>query len=95
MPTSEEYRQTAEEYVRLAGEAKTEADRVACLDVAHSWLEAASRQEAMTPAQIAEVRQLALETKEERDLQRERETQPRKPRTGWRRLFGLLRKGAD
>ncbi len=91
MPTSEEYRQTAEEYVRLAGEAKTEADRVACLDVAHSWLEAAANQEAMTPAQIAEVQQLALETKEERDLQRARETQQPKPRPRWRRLFGLFR----
>ena len=91
MPTSEEYRQTAEEYVRLAGEAKTEADRVACLDIAHSWLEAAARQEAMTPAQLAEVKQLAIEPKEERDLQRERETQEAKPRAGWRRLFGLFR----
>jgi hypothetical protein len=34
MPTSDEYRATAEECYRLAQEAKSEADRLACLDLA-------------------------------------------------------------
>jgi hypothetical protein len=34
MPTSNEYRQSAEECYRLAGEAKTETDRLACLELA-------------------------------------------------------------
>jgi hypothetical protein len=36
----------AETYYRLAREAKTEADRLALLDLAKSWLEAASREDA-------------------------------------------------
>ncbi len=42
MPTPDEHREIAETYYRLAREAKTEADRLALLDLAHSWLEAAS-----------------------------------------------------
>jgi hypothetical protein len=42
MPTPDEYRKIAETYYRLAREAKTEADRLALLDLAKSWLEAAS-----------------------------------------------------
>jgi hypothetical protein len=53
MPTSNEYRQSAEECYRLAGEAKTETDRLACLELARTWLEAASRRDEMTPEQIA------------------------------------------
>lgn len=53
MPTSDEYRKIAEEYYRLAREAKTETDRVALLDLAQTWLEAASR-EGKTSEQIAE-----------------------------------------
>ena len=53
MPTSNEYRQSAEECYRLAGEAKTETDRLACLELARTWLEAASRRDGMTPEQIA------------------------------------------
>ena len=48
MPTSNEYRQKAEECYRLANEAKTETDRLACLDLARSFLDAAARQEEMT-----------------------------------------------
>jgi hypothetical protein len=46
MPTSDEYRKIAEAYYRLAREAQTEADRLALLDLAKSWLEAASREDA-------------------------------------------------
>ena len=45
MPTPDEYRKIAETYYRLAREAKTEADRLALLDLAKSWLEAASRED--------------------------------------------------
>ena len=45
MPTSNEYRQSAEECYRLAGEAETETDRLACLELARTWLEAASRRD--------------------------------------------------
>ena len=44
MPTANEYLKMAEECYRLACEAKTETDRVACIDLARTWLEAASRQ---------------------------------------------------
>jgi hypothetical protein len=64
MPTSEEYRKIADEYTRLAGEAKTETDRLALLDQARTWLEAASRRDEMTPAQIAEAEQFASAWKE-------------------------------
>lgn len=58
MPTSDEYRRTAEDCYRLASEAKTETDRLACLNLARSWLDAASRQDEMTPEQIAEAQKL-------------------------------------
>ena len=45
MPTPDEYRKIAETYYRLAREAKTEADRLALLNLAKSWLEAASRED--------------------------------------------------
>ena len=45
MPASDEYRKIAEEYYRLAREAKTETDRLALLALAQTWLEAASREE--------------------------------------------------
>ena len=53
MPTSNEYRKKAEECYRLANEAKTETDRLACLDLARNFLDAAARQEEMTSEQIA------------------------------------------
>jgi hypothetical protein len=46
MPTPDEYRKIAETYYHLARQAKTEADRLALLDLAKNWLEAASREEA-------------------------------------------------
>ena len=57
-PTSNQYRQSAEECYRLAGEAKTETDRLACLELARTWLEAASRRDEMTPEQTAEEEKL-------------------------------------
>ena len=45
MPTPDEYRKIAETYYRLAREAKSEADRLALLDLAKNWLEAASRED--------------------------------------------------
>jgi hypothetical protein len=50
MPTSNEVGK-AEECYRLANEAKTETDRLAYLDLACTWLEAASRQDEMTREQ--------------------------------------------
>jgi len=81
MPIADEYRKIAEEYVRLAREAKTETDRLALLDLAHTWLEAGSRQDERTAEQIAEAQKLEL------DWQPKSET-----RKGWRRwIFGLFR----
>jgi hypothetical protein len=85
MSTSDDYSKLAEKCYRLASEAKTEADRVACLDLAQSWLEMASRQDEAIAEQIAEAEKLA----------RERDT-PRTPETeapaGWlHRLLGLFR----
>jgi hypothetical protein len=85
MPTSDEYRASAEECYRLATEAKTETDRLACLDLARNWLDAASRQEAMTAAERADVEQVARELKAESD------GQPLKAASRWRRVFGFLR----
>ena len=53
MPTPEEYRKTAEAYYRLALEAKTEADRLALLELAQSWFEAASREDNKTSERAA------------------------------------------
>lgn len=51
MTTSDEYRKIAERYNQLALEAKTETDRLALLDLARTWLEAASRQDSATPGE--------------------------------------------
>jgi hypothetical protein len=51
MTTSDEYRKIAERYNQLALEAKTETDRLALLDLARTWLEAASRQDSVTPGE--------------------------------------------
>jgi len=53
MPTPEEYRKTAESYYRLALEAKTDADRLALLQLAERWLEIASREDNKTSEQAA------------------------------------------
>jgi len=45
MSTADEYREKADECYRMANEAKTEADRIALLDLAKTWLEAAARAE--------------------------------------------------
>jgi hypothetical protein len=49
MPTTDEYRRIAEEYYRLAREAKTETDRLALLELANTWLDTASRQDGTLP----------------------------------------------
>lgn len=86
MLTSNEYRQTAEECYRLANEAKTETDRLACLDLARAWLEAASRHDEMTPEKIAEERKLERASKPKTET-----PQPKIP-SGWRqRVLGLFR----
>jgi hypothetical protein len=86
MSTSDEYRKVAEEYDRLAREAKTEADRLALLDLAETWFDTASRQDDMTPEQIAEVAML------ERELKSKAE-QPKSQShlSWWQRVFGLFR----
>ena len=50
MRTPDEYRKIAVAYYRLAREAKTEADRLALLDLAQSWLEAALREDTKSAA---------------------------------------------
>ena len=45
MPSANDYFKMAEECYRLANEAKTEVDRLACLDLARTWLEAAAAQD--------------------------------------------------
>jgi len=49
MPASDGYSKLAEECFRLAREAKDETDRLACLDLAQKWLEAASDQNEKAP----------------------------------------------
>jgi hypothetical protein len=51
MSTSDDYRAMAEECFRWARQALTEDKRQAYLDVARTWLEAASSQECGPPAQ--------------------------------------------
>jgi hypothetical protein len=53
MPIAEEYQKTAEAYYRLALEAKSEADRLALLELAEHWLEAASREDNKSSEQAA------------------------------------------
>jgi len=85
MATSNEYREKAEQCFRLASEAKTETDRVACLDLARTWLEASSRQAEMTPDQIAKAQKLELV------WQLKSKTPQRKARSGWRqRVSGFF-----
>ena len=45
MPSANDYFKMAEQCYRLASEAKTDVDRMACLDLARTWLEAAAQQE--------------------------------------------------
>ena len=86
MPTSDEYRATAEECYRLAREAKNATDRLACLDLAQTWLEAASRQDQMTPDQIAQAEKLARQWSSRHDTPRPEAL------SGWlQRVLGLFR----
>ena len=85
MSTSDDYSKLAEKCYRLAGEAKTEADRIACLDLAQGWLEMASRQDEATAEQIAEAEKLVREREAS-------ETPEPEARVGWlQRLSGFLR----
>ena len=45
MPTANDYLKRAEECYRLASEAKTEEDRLACLELAQTWIEAAYQEQ--------------------------------------------------
>jgi len=85
MPTSNEYGKKAEECYRLANEAKTETDRLACLDLARNFLDAAARQEEMTSEQIAAAQ------RPERAPKLEIETSQSNTGWGWRQLLGLFR----
>ena len=52
MPTANDYLRMAEECYRLAKEAKTDNDRQACLDLARTWIEAASQQTRRTSRRL-------------------------------------------
>ena len=85
MSTSDDYSKLAEKCYRLASEAKTEADRIACLDLAQGWLEMASRQDEATAEQTAEAEQPVRERAASG-------TPEPKARVGWlQRLLGFLR----
>ena len=85
MSTSDDYSKLAEKCYRLASEAKTEADRVACLELAQSWLEMASRQDEAVAEQIAKAEKLV------RERNASQTPEPEAP-AGWlQRLSGLLR----
>jgi hypothetical protein len=85
MSTSDDYSKLAEKCYRLAAEAKTEADRIACLELAQGWLERASQQDDSAAGQIAE----AEKPVRERETA---ETPEREARVGWlQRLSGFLR----
>jgi hypothetical protein len=54
MPADSDYLKMAEECYRLAREAKTETDRLALLDLARTWIEAASREQDEAQKRAAE-----------------------------------------
>jgi hypothetical protein len=64
---------------------KSEADRLACLNLASIWLEAASRSDEVTPEQIAEAEKLARQQKIEHEVPQTKSI------SKWRRLVGLFR----
>jgi hypothetical protein len=86
MPTSDEYRKTADDCYRLALEAKSETDRRALLDLANTWLETASRQDEMTIEQIAEAQNLERARKSKPDTPK-----PQTPLGRWQRVFRFFR----
>jgi hypothetical protein len=45
MPSANDYFKLAEDCYRLANEAKTDVDRLACLDLARTWIERATQQD--------------------------------------------------
>ena len=84
MSTSDDYSKLAEKCYRLASEAKSEADRVACLELAQGWLEMASRQDEAAAEQIAEAEKV-------RAPEASRTPGPQ-PHVGWlQRLLGFRR----
>jgi hypothetical protein len=85
-PTPDDYHELPEALYRLASEAKSDTDRLACLDLARIWLEAAPRQDEMIPEQIADTQKL------ERAGKLKPETPQSKIRLGWRqRVSGFFR----
>ena len=84
MSTSDDYSKLAEKCYRLASEAKSEADRIACLELAQGWLEMASRQDEAAAEQIAEAEKV-------REPEAPGTPEPQ-TRLGWlQRLLGFLR----
>jgi hypothetical protein len=86
MSTSEEYRKIAEDYERLAREAKTETDRLALLDLAETWFETASHHDEMSLDQIADAQKFAREWRSKPE-----KSKPQNPMRWWRRLLGVFR----
>ena len=85
MSTSDDYSKLAEKCYRLAAEAKTEADRIACLELAQGWLEKASQQDEAAAEQIVEAEKQVRE-------QATAATPELEARVGWlQRLLGFLR----
>jgi hypothetical protein len=87
MPASDEYSKLAEECFRLAREAKDETDRLACLDLAQKWLEAASDQNERASEQVAQ------EQKPESAGTPKSETSQGTAPSGWlQRALGIFRR---
>jgi hypothetical protein len=85
MPTSNEYHDKAEECFRLANEAKSETDRLACLDLARTWLEAASRHDEAAAERIAKDDKFNLGSNPKRA------TTQHNVRSGWRQwVLGIF-----
>jgi hypothetical protein len=85
MTTSDEYGKLAEGCFRLAREAKTETDRLACLDLGLKWLDAASRQDETIRGRMAEAQEL------ERARKLTPESQQLHPPRWLQRVFGFFR----
>jgi len=88
MPASKEYAKRAEKCFRLAAEARSETDRVACLDLAQKWLEAASA----SPQDETTADHIAKAEKSESERKARTETTQPQSLPGWReRLRRLFR----
>src|SRR5262249_12358561 len=91
MPASREYAKRAEKCFRLAAEARSETDRVACLDLAQKWLEAASA----SPQDETTADHIAKAEKSESERKARTETTQPQSLPGWReRLRRLFRLGS-